>query len=113
MDADPSLSKAFAHARFLVMDEADRLLEPGFADELRPILSALPQSESQGSNSGRQTLLFSATMTKSLIKLQSASMKDAFVHQAYEGLKTADRLKEVRDMSRPRQDRSTPQWHAT
>ncbi|KAG1669053.1 hypothetical protein FOA52_003971 [Chlamydomonas sp. UWO 241] len=44
--------------------------------ELTTILSALPST-------GRQTLLFSATMTKSLIKLQ-----------AYEGLKTAENLKE-------------------
>ena len=90
LDSDPSLARIFARARFLVMDEADRLLEPGFGEELRPILSALPDATS----GGRQTLLFSATMTKSLIKLQSASMKDAFVHTAYEGLKTAERLKE-------------------
>lgn len=70
-----------------MLDEADRLLEPSFADELRTVLSALPQQ-------GRQTLLFSATMTKSLIKLQSAALKDAFVHRAYDGLRTADKLKE-------------------
>ena len=77
LDADPNLSKVFARTRFLVMDEADRLLEPGFGEELRPILTALPDAAS----GGRQTLLFSATMTISLIRLQSASMKDAFVHQ--------------------------------
>lgn len=87
LDADGSLSKVFSRARFLVLDEADRLLEPSFADELRTVLSALPQQ-------GRQTLLFSATMTKSLIKLQSAALKDAFVHRAYDGLRTADKLKE-------------------
>ena len=87
MDADSSLSACFSRVRFLVLDEADRLLEPSFAEELRTILSALPPS-------GRQTLLFSATMTKSLIELQSASLKDAIVFKAYEGLKTADRLKE-------------------
>lgn len=77
LDADINLSKVFSRTRFLVMDEADRLLEPGFGEELRPILSALPDATS----GGRQTLLFSATMTKSLIRLQSASMKNAFVHQ--------------------------------
>ncbi|EME47694.1 hypothetical protein DOTSEDRAFT_77927 [Dothistroma septosporum NZE10] len=39
----------------LVLDEADRMLEEGFADELNEILSKIPKS--------RQTMLFSATMT--------------------------------------------------
>lgn len=39
----------------LVLDEADRMLEDGFADELNEILTTIPKS--------RQTMLFSATMT--------------------------------------------------
>lgn len=39
----------------LVLDEADRILEDGFADELNEILTTIPKS--------RQTMLFSATMT--------------------------------------------------
>lgn len=42
----------------LVLDEADRMLEDGFADELNEILSSIPKS--------RQTMLFSATMTESV-----------------------------------------------
>ena len=42
-----------ATVRFLVLDEADRLLDLGFAEELAQILTLLPPS--------RQTLLFSAT----------------------------------------------------
>jgi ATP-dependent RNA helicase DDX27 len=48
----------------LVLDEADRLLEMGFEDEVNEIVKACPV--------GRQTLLFSATMTskvESLIRL--------------------------------------------
>jgi ATP-dependent RNA helicase DDX27 len=45
----------------LVLDEADRMLEDGFADELNEILTAIPKS--------RQTMLFSATMTSSVDKL--------------------------------------------
>ncbi|KAH8595579.1 P-loop containing nucleoside triphosphate hydrolase protein [Bisporella sp. PMI_857] len=42
----------------LVLDEADRMLEAGFADELNEILTTIPKS--------RQTMLFSATMTSSV-----------------------------------------------
>lgn len=45
----------------LVLDEADRMLEDGFADELNEILTTIPRS--------RQTMLFSATMTDRVDKL--------------------------------------------
>ncbi|KAI6709239.1 hypothetical protein JHW43_008227 [Diplocarpon mali] len=45
----------------LVLDEADRMLEAGFADELNEILTTIPKS--------RQTMLFSATMTSSVDNL--------------------------------------------
>lgn len=45
----------------LVLDEADRMLEDGFADELNQILTTIPKS--------RQTMLFSATMTDRVDKL--------------------------------------------
>jgi ATP-dependent RNA helicase DDX27 len=45
----------------LVLDEADRMLEDGFADELNEILTTIPKS--------RQTMLFSATMTSSVDRL--------------------------------------------
>ena len=44
--------------RYVVFDEADRLFEMGFATQLTEILHVLPAS--------RQTLLFSATLPKSL-----------------------------------------------
>jgi len=45
----------------LVLDEADRMLEDGFADELNEILTSIPKS--------RQTMLFSATMTENVDNL--------------------------------------------
>jgi ATP-dependent RNA helicase DDX27 len=45
----------------LVLDEADRMLEAGFADELNEIVTTIPKS--------RQTMLFSATMTSSVDNL--------------------------------------------
>ena len=45
----------------LILDEADRMLEDGFAHELNEILTTIPKS--------RQTMLFSATMTDRVDKL--------------------------------------------
>jgi ATP-dependent RNA helicase RhlE len=52
----------------LVLDEADRLLAEGFADELHRVLELLP--------SGRQTLLFSATFPSSVQALAAAVLRD-------------------------------------
>lgn len=50
----------------LVMDEADRILEQGFEDDLRAILKLLPKE--------RQTMLFSATQTKKIDDLARLSI---------------------------------------
>ena len=52
----------------LVLDEADRILDMGFAGTINAILSNLPKH--------RQTLLFSATQTKSVSDLARLNMKD-------------------------------------
>ena len=52
-----------------------RLLDPSFEPALRSVLRALPPAAQ------RQTLLFSATMTPSLVGLQQAMLEDAFVFQ--------------------------------
>ena len=54
--------------RYVVFDEADRLFEMGFAAQLKEILHALPAS--------RQTLLFSATLPKSLVEFARAGLED-------------------------------------
>lgn len=51
----------------LVMDEADRMLEDGFADELNEIIGACPTQ--------RQTMLFSATMTENVDELIRLSLQ--------------------------------------
>lgn len=60
----------------LVLDEADRMLEAGFEAELERIVAACPTSP------GRQTLLFSASMTENiedLIRLAMSSPVKLFV----------------------------------
>jgi ATP-dependent RNA helicase DDX10/DBP4 len=52
--------------RVLVLDEADRILDLGFARQLDAILEYLP--------AGRQTMLFSATQTKSVRQLARLSL---------------------------------------
>ena len=54
--------------RYVVFDEADRLFEMGFAAQLTEILYALPPA--------RQTLLFSATLPKSLVEFARAGLQE-------------------------------------
>lgn len=83
------ISACFANCRYLVMDEADQLFSPSFESDLMEVLSVLPPA-----GPARRTLLFSATMTKSLIRLQQAALHDVFVYKAYEGLRTVEGVTE-------------------
>lgn len=51
---------------YAVFDEADRLFEMGFQEQLNELLAALPQQ--------RQTLLFSATLPSSLVEFAKAGL---------------------------------------
>lgn len=53
---------------YLVFDEADRLFEMGFGEQLSDIFNRLPDS--------RQTLLFSATLPKVLVEFAKAGLSD-------------------------------------
>jgi ATP-dependent RNA helicase DDX47/RRP3 len=54
--------------QYLVLDEADRMLSLDFEQELNELLQVIPEK--------RKTLLFSATMTSKVQKLQRACLKD-------------------------------------
>jgi ATP-dependent RNA helicase DDX54/DBP10 len=62
------MSLDLSSVRYVVFDEADRLFEMGFAAQLAEILHALPTS--------RQTLLFSATLPKSLVEFARAGLQE-------------------------------------
>jgi ATP-dependent RNA helicase DDX49/DBP8 len=51
----------FKRCKFLVLDEADRLLEATFAEDLSICMDILPKA-----SQGRQTLLFTATITNDI-----------------------------------------------
>jgi ATP-dependent RNA helicase DDX49/DBP8 len=56
----------FKHCKFLVLDEADRLLEPSFSDDLSACMDVLPKA-----SEGRQTLLFTATISESIREISA------------------------------------------
>ena len=54
--------------RFVVIDEADRMLDMGFIDDVKSILENVPRA--------RQTALFSATMPDEVVRLSQRYLKD-------------------------------------
>ena len=68
MDLMSRHSLMLTAARFVVLDEADEMLDLGFLEDVEMILSRCP--------SGRQTALFSATMPTEIKKLAEKGMYD-------------------------------------
>eukprot|EP00903_Cladosiphon_okamuranus_P017526 g16141.t1 len=62
----------FRNMQMLVIDEADRILEQGFEEEMHQIIKLLPKD--------RQTMLFSATQTKKVEDLARLSIKNKPVY---------------------------------
>ena len=71
--------------KYLVMDEADRILNMDFEVEVDKILNCIPKE-------GRKNMLFSATMTKKVAKLQRASLHDPVKVEVSSKYQTVDKL---------------------
>ncbi|KAK6128888.1 hypothetical protein DH2020_037368 [Rehmannia glutinosa] len=72
--------------KYLVLDEADRLLNDDFEKSIDEILNVIPHD--------RRTYLFSATMTKKVKKLQRACLKNPVKIEAASKYSTVDTLKQ-------------------
>jgi superfamily II DNA/RNA helicase len=70
--------------KFLIIDEADRILTMDFEEEMNKLLAEIPKE--------RQTFLFSATMTSKVAKLQRASLKKPVRVEVSTKYQTASKL---------------------
>ena len=71
--------------KFLAFDEADRLFEMGFAEQLNEIITQCPEE--------RQTMLFSATMPKQLIQFTRAGLREPQLVRLDTDTKMSDELR--------------------
>lgn len=75
----------------VVLDEADEMLDMGFADELDAIFEELPED--------RQTVLFSATMPERIMKLARSHLNDPVRILIGRSAKAADRFSTIEQRS--------------
>jgi len=86
--------------RHLVLDEADKLLDMDFEAEIDQILKAAPRpgggatAAGGGAGAGRRTLLFSATMTSKVQKLQRACLSSPVKVEVSAKYSTVDTLRQ-------------------
>src|ERR1700755_3466990 len=86
LDLVQSNGLKLGHVEFLVLDEADRMLDMGFINDIRKIVAKLPIK--------RQTLFFSATMPKDIAELAQAMLRDPARVAVTPVASTAERIRQ-------------------
>jgi ATP-dependent RNA helicase DeaD len=94
MDLISRKSLVLTAARYVVLDEADEMLDLGFIEDVEKILRLCP--------SGRQTLLFSATMPAPVAKLAERYMYDPVTIRVTPKKLTVDSVEQAYVMVEPR-----------
>ncbi|GMS84888.1 hypothetical protein PENTCL1PPCAC_7063, partial [Pristionchus entomophagus] len=81
-----SMKKIFSKLQFLVLDEADRLLDGQYAAQMSCVMGCVARK--------RQTLLFSATITSALSQLHQVSIRKPFFFEDTTQLATVEKLEQ-------------------
>ncbi|WP_421830687.1 DEAD/DEAH box helicase [Larkinella sp.] len=75
------------NVRMMILDEADEMLDMGFRDDIESILEDMPEE--------RQTILFSATMSKPIMTITQRFQKDPVLVKVVRNELTAQNIEQV------------------
>ena len=84
LDLENQKALSLARVEFLVLDEADRMLDMGFLRDIKKVMSLMP--------SNRQNLLFSATFSKEIKQLAQGILHHPVLVEATPENTTAERV---------------------
>ena len=82
-----SKAVSLQQVKTLVLDEADKILNLGFSEEMNSIFKMLPKK--------RQNLLFSATLSKDITSIKQVLLQDPVIINIEEKEETFDQIKQL------------------